>query len=72
MPHTWIVWDMCKELHSHITIQEIGVVRCPIAFENCYILLEGLRKHFLICLQSEDCTTNIATIFHNSQKILNS
>ena len=30
MPHTWIVWDMRKELHSHITIQEIGVARSPL------------------------------------------
>ena len=32
MPHTWIVWDMRKELHSHITIQEIGVVRLSFCF----------------------------------------
>ena len=37
MPHTWIVWDMRKELHSHITIQEMSAVRHPFAFENCQI-----------------------------------
>ena len=51
IPHTWIVWDMHKESHSHITIQEIGVVRSPSCIENFHIFLEGLRKHFLyVCL----------------------
>ena len=29
MPHTWIVWDICRELHSRITIQEMSAVRYP-------------------------------------------
>ena len=30
MPHTWIVWVYAQTVHSHIAIQEMSVVRCPV------------------------------------------
>ena len=41
------------------------LVLCKIAKFCC----KGSAKHFRkLCLQSEDCNANIATIFHKSQK----
>jgi hypothetical protein len=69
MPHTWIVWDMHKELHSHITIQEIGVVRYPIAIENYHISILGLRKHFLyVCCLGNYMPLSVANLENFSQK----
>ena len=67
IPHTWIVWDMHKELHSHITIQEIGVVRSPSCIENFHIFLEGLRKHFRYVYNLFGYKHKIRKIFTNEQ-----
>ena len=50
IPHTWIVWDMRKELHSHITIQEIGVVRSSFCFfETVRFLCKDCENTFYVC-----------------------
>ena len=44
-PHTWIVWGVCQEGHSHITIQEMSAV---------VILLVVKFSRFLVKDKSEN------------------
>ena len=44
----------------------MSVNRSPLLREIFQISYQGqCEKHFLICLQSEDCTTNLEIIFHS-------
>jgi hypothetical protein len=50
-------------------IQEIGVVRYPIAFENYHISILGLRKHFLyVCCLGNYMPLSVANLENFSQK----
>ena len=62
MPHTCNMQIWVVEYSPTIHIQEMSAIRISLSFENFHIFIVGLcEKHFLICLQSEDGTTNIAT-----------
>ena len=51
MPHTCNAWGINTEYaNTPIHIQEMSAVRLSFHSENFHILLEGLRKHFIICL----------------------
>ena len=56
-------------MHYTIPHKEWVKFDYPFAFENFHIFFEGQRKHFLICLQSEDCTTKLENYFRKSKKI---
>ena len=70
MPHTWIVWGRyakCVQPHSY-TRNEC----CSLSFglENCQILLEGLRKHFLYVCYLSNSITNIKTISETNNTLV--
>ena len=43
MPHTWIVWVYAQKVHSHITIQEMSAVRCPLLWKLPHFLLRTAK-----------------------------
>ena len=49
-PHLNSMWGMRKELHSHIAIQEIGVVRLSFCFVKLSDFLQRTAKTLSICL----------------------
>ena len=64
MPHTCNMQNGVVEYSPTIHIQEMSAIRISLSFENFHIFIVGqCEKHFLICPQSEDCTTNLEIYF---------
>ena len=57
MPHTWIVWGMCKGLHSHITIQEMSAVRCPTVLKTSTFSIKDCENTFYMSAEGITPTT---------------
>ena len=66
-PHLNSMRCIHKQVHSHISIQGMSVVRLSSCCENCQIFYLGLRKHFQYVCYPSDNATKLKIIFQTNK-----